>query len=96
MLSDSMTVVATDDHLATSIECETVILQLESGTYYGLNEVASHLWDLLQEPRTVAELHDELCTTYDVSAERCRRDVESTLTNLADIDLVELEPERSV
>lgn len=90
-LSDSTKVVATDDQLATSVDGETVILQLESGTYYGFNDVASRIWELIQEPRTVADVRDEILAEYDVSPDRCARDVASTLTDMADAGLVELE-----
>ncbi|RQH01241.1 PqqD family protein [Natrarchaeobius oligotrophus] len=90
-LSESDEVVASNDHLSTNIDGETVILHLDSGTYYGLNEVASEIWSRLQEPRTVGELCEEILATYEISPDRCTNDVESVLADLADADLVEIE-----
>ena len=39
---------------------EAVILNLEDGAYYGLNEVAARVWKIVQEPRTVGEIRDAL------------------------------------
>ncbi|RQG90975.1 PqqD family protein [Natrarchaeobius chitinivorans] len=93
-LSDSAEVVATDDHLATTIDGEAVILHLESGQYYGLNGVASSLWDSLQQPRTVAQLREYVSDEYDVSPEECTGDIDSILADFSEAGLVEIEPDR--
>ncbi|OVE85252.1 hypothetical protein B2G88_12520 [Natronolimnobius baerhuensis] len=89
-------VVATEDHLATTIDGETVLLELESGTYYGFNEVGSHLWELVQEPRTVESLCETIHAAYDdVSAEQCRRDVRDILHEMIDAGLIEVEADNN-
>ncbi|THE65156.1 PqqD family protein [Salinadaptatus halalkaliphilus] len=92
-ISASTTVVATDDQLSTTIDGEAVTLQVESGTYYGFNEVASRIWELLQEPRTVGEITETILAEYDVSPDQCRQDVESTVAEMATADLVETDPD---
>ena len=43
---------------------EAVILDLRKGIYYGLNEVGAQVWALIQQPRTISEIHDAIsaCT----------------------------------
>lgn len=90
-IAPSTVVVATENHLATTVEDETVLLELESGTYYGFNEVGSQLWDLVQEPRTVDALCEAIQSTYDdVSAEQCRRDVQTVLEEMDAAGLIEI------
>lgn len=92
-VTESTTVVATDEQLSTTIDGEAVILQLESGRYYGFNEVASRIWELVQEPRTIGEVRDEVLSTYDVSSDRCTQDVRSILSEMAAADLIEIDPD---
>src|SRR5450759_422120 len=56
------TVAAVKDQVSCALDEDTVILHLGSGTYYGLNAVGSTIWNLIQEPRTIAEIHVELPT----------------------------------
>ena len=70
---------------------ETVILHRDVGKYYGLNEVGTFIWELLQEPRSVDDLCQEVVTEYDVERDRCRTDIEDLLVELADNDLVRLD-----
>ena len=89
-ISESTTITVHDECLSTTIDGETVILHVDSGTYYGLNEVATYLWDALEHGRSVAELRDDILEEYDVSPERCERDLESVLTTMAEADLIEI------
>jgi len=90
-LSSTTRVIASDTALSTTLDGEAVILETESGTYYGLNDVATQIWDTLDEPRTVAQLQESILEQYDVEADRVQRDLESVLTDMAANDLVEFE-----
>jgi hypothetical protein len=89
-LTTATTVVADDDALSTTIDGETVILHPDVGKYYGLNEVGTFVWELLQEPRSVDELCREVVDAYEVDRDRCRPDVEDLLVKLVEKDLVRL------
>jgi hypothetical protein len=89
-LTTTTTVVAADDALSTTIDGETVILHPDVGKYYGLNEVGTFVWELLQEPRPVDELCREVVDAYEVDRDRCRSDVEDLLVELVEKDLVRL------
>lgn len=90
-LTTSTTVVAAENSLSTTIDGETVILHPDVGKYYGLNEVGTFVWDLLQEPRSVEQLCQEVVDVYDVERERCRTDIEDLLVELVENDLIRLE-----
>lgn len=90
-VTESATVVATDNALATTIDGEAVILETESGTYFGLNEVATYIWDHIQDEQTVTELRDSILDQYDVTPERCNRDLEETLQTMETKGLVAVE-----
>lgn len=56
-----------------------VMMDIMSGKYYNLGEVGGRIWELLEEPSSVSALVEKLTAEYDVSAERCRADIEPFL-----------------
>ena len=69
---------------------ETVILELESGTYFGLDPVGARMWELMGEGRTFGQLCDIVMQEYEVSRERLEEDVTTLVQQLADRRLVTL------
>lgn len=84
------TVAAAKDQVSAELADEIVILSLRSGRYYGLGEVGGRIWDLLREPRSVAQICDVLVEEYDVPREPCERDVVALLEQLASNGLIEV------
>lgn len=84
-------VVASQNPVSANLAGEAVILDPDSGMYYGLNEVGARVWELIQDPKTVDEIRDALLTEYEVEPERCERDLFALLQNLADKGLVEID-----
>jgi Coenzyme PQQ synthesis protein D (PqqD) len=83
-------VVAISDQVSTDLAGKTAILNMRNGTYYGLDEVGSRIWHLLQDGRHVGELRDVLLQEYDVEPDRCERDLLALLQQLADQGLIEV------
>jgi len=76
--------------LSQEVNGETVLLDLEGESYFGLNEVGTRIWQLLQSEQTVAEALDTLSDEYDVSREQLESDVSDLLGKLSDAGLVSL------
>jgi len=89
-IPDTATVVAAKDLLASEFGSEFVILNLQDGVYYGLEDVGARLWTLLQRLVAVATMRDVLVSEYDVDPGRCQRDLLALLTELASRGLVEV------
>ena len=83
-------IIASPEQVSCDMGGEAAILNLKSGTYYGLDPVGARIWNLLQQPRTVGELRDILITEYDVDAARLESDIRALLGRLADNQLVEI------
>jgi hypothetical protein len=81
-------VVANPDAMTSSVGIETVILHFTAGTYFGLDEVGTRIWELVQERRSVREIRDALLEEYDVDEERCDQAVRSLLASLAEHGLI--------
>ena len=54
---------------------ETVILNLASGTYFGLDPVGARMWELMSAGHSLAEIRDRLLEEYEVEAERLEQDL---------------------
>ncbi len=74
--------VAPTDQLAAhpSVICrelsgETVLLNLESGVYYGLDTVGTRVWQLLMQGCTIAAVCETMAEEYDVASDVLRDDV---------------------
>lgn len=70
------------DVVSRVLDGEAVLLDLASGTYFGLNEVGTRVWELLEQPRTPAELRAALLAEFDVSEDVLARDLEELLGTL--------------
>jgi hypothetical protein len=60
----------------------TVLLDGRSEEYFALDEVGSRIWALLDQPRTVDAIADELTRIFDAPADRIRQDVVDLLVRL--------------
>ncbi|HVQ13044.1 MAG TPA: PqqD family peptide modification chaperone [Vicinamibacterales bacterium] len=87
-ISDSATVVAAGDLLASEFGDELVILDLRDGVYYGLEDAGAQIWSLLQKPVSVAEIREALVAAYEVEPARCEQDVRALLAELETRGLV--------
>jgi coenzyme PQQ synthesis protein D (PqqD) len=67
---------------------EVVLLNLQSGVYYGLDAVGSRVWQLLMDSRGIDDVCATLLDEYDVSAAALRADVERLVGELTDKGLV--------
>ena len=87
-LSNHVTVPA--QVMARTVGNETVILDLASGTYYGLDPVGARMWQLMTEGQTLAQLCTQMLDEYEVSQEDIERDVLALVQTLLDKQLVSL------
>ena len=84
-------VVATKNQVASDLAGEVVLLSLKTGMYYGLDRVGARIWELIQEPTSVAAVRDAIVSEYDVGPEQCQRDTLELLQHLAVEGLIEVD-----
>jgi hypothetical protein len=90
--SDS-TVVPTRRQVSADLGEEVILLHLENGLYFGLENVGARIWKLLQKPVRVKEIERALLEEYDVEPETCHAEVVNLLNKLIDQKLVEVTEE---
>ena len=72
-----------------SLEKDAVLLNLDSGTYYTLNEVGIFLWEHLNGDTPVRNLVEQVVEHYEVDPETARQDILELLEDLLREKLVE-------
>lgn len=86
---DSQVVIA-KDVVSCDLQEETAILNMKDGVYYGLDEVGTSIWKLIQKPVTIGDILKELLDTYDVDREECQSDIYDLLVEMAEKGLLEV------
>jgi hypothetical protein len=67
---------------------ETVLLDLESGTYFGLDGVGKLIWEKIGEGLTLGEVAEVIVSEYEVDEAQAQSDVIEFVTNLVERGLL--------
>jgi Coenzyme PQQ synthesis protein D (PqqD) len=86
----SFVVQPTQHQISLKMGDEEVILDHQSGEYYGLNATGAHIWQLLKEQKTIHEICDILLEEYDTTQETCEQYLIQLFQQLLDEGLVEI------
>lgn len=71
----SETVSISAEVMARSVGDETVLLDLTSGTYFGLDPVGARIWALMSEGKSLCAVCDVIQGEYDVTRDALEADV---------------------
>jgi len=84
-------IVASKDQVSCDLAGEAAILNLKNSVYYGLDPVGARVWNLIQEPKTLAEIRDTLLGIYDVDSLKLESDLRALLSELAEQGLIDIQ-----
>ncbi|GAB4523035.1 MAG: hypothetical protein Tsb0014_00150 [Pleurocapsa sp.] len=87
---------ASSNHLYSEIGEEAVILDINSGVYYGLNEVGVDIWNWLQEPKTATDILHLLLEEYEVTREQAEQDINEILQEMSSVGLINVVEKETV
>jgi hypothetical protein len=76
--------------LVRDVDREAVLLDLEAGTYFGLNGVGTRIWHLLEHDGRLRIVFDALCEEYEAAPDDIERDLLALVTRLVEARLGEL------
>ncbi len=75
--------------LSQAVHDELVLLDLDAGTYFGLNAIGARVWEGLARERSLTEVLGELLNVYEVSAARLETDVAALIDDLLERGLLQ-------
>ncbi|PHA03106.1 PqqD family protein [Bacillus pseudomycoides] len=84
-------VVQSKGNIVSDMDGEKVMLNVQKGKYYNLGEMGGEIWDLIEEPITVAQLVTTLISSYNVERIECEEQVLSFLELLFKENLIYIE-----
>lgn len=73
-----------EDVVCAKIDSHVVMMSVEDGLYYDINEAGGHIWSMIEKPLRISELCHLLRKTFDVAPVRCETDVMDFLQGLAE------------
>jgi len=76
--------------VSCELDGEAALLNVQSGEYYGLDELGASVWRMITQPCAVATIVQKITSEYAVDPERCGRDLISFIGELAAQSLVEV------
>jgi hypothetical protein len=72
-LDDALTIAP--DVMFRNLNDEAVLLDLKTGTYFGLNDVGARTWELILEHGRLSQVADRLMQEFDVDRMAVERDL---------------------
>lgn len=84
----AMRVSVPEDVLIRELDGESVILNLKSERYFGLDEVGTRMWEVLSTSETIADAYQTLLSEYDVVPEQLQIDLDNLLEQLIQNGLI--------
>jgi hypothetical protein len=89
-LSFDTKVTVPKDILVKEIRGESVVLNLDKESYFGLDKVGTRMWTALSKSESIRTAYDLLLERYDVEAEVLRRDLFNLVQTLVGHGLLEV------
>ena len=89
-ISDDTLITRNTGLLAAAVHDETVMMDIESGRYYGLDDIGSAIWQRLEAPCQFGTLIDSLVADYDADRAVIAEDVRKLLSIMAEHKVVVL------
>ena len=89
-IADSTIVSRSPSVLTAEVNGETVMMSIEQGQYFGLDDIGSDIWTRLEPPCAFADLIDRLAADYDADRASIATDVRALLETMAERDIVRL------
>lgn len=92
MISFSQRITIPSEVLVRQIAGESVLLNLQTETYFGLDEVGTEMWQALTTADTIEQAFASLLEMYEVDEAVLRADLIALIEELVDCGLVNLAP----
>ena len=74
--------------LSTTLDEETILLDLETGSYFGLNETGARIWTLLDGRRDTQTVSSLVANEFDIDPEAADRETRTFLGRLGLLKLI--------
>ena len=91
MISLQQKVTLSKEVLSQEVDEETVLLDLKSESYFGLDEVGTRIWQLLNNGCNLQGVFETLLAEYEVDEKQLDKDLQSHIAQLVEAGLISLD-----
>lgn len=81
-------VVRNPNSVFTDMDGDTVIMSIEQGNYYGMSDVGTLVWKMLEQPKSIREIVQAVRMEYTVDESTCQNDLFEFIEDLIKNGLV--------
>lgn len=90
-IQDNSIIKRNGDIVFNKLDDEIVMMSIKNGQYYGLDEIATSIYEMTETPVTFGNLIAQLLEHFDIDEKTCRKDVEVFLLQLESKEIVIIE-----
>ena len=90
MKIESKKITISEEALSQEVNGETVILDLKSESYFGLDEVGTRIWQLLLENGDVKKVFDVMLDEFDVDEDQLEADINKLINDMVKNGLLQI------
>ncbi|MBI3589993.1 MAG: PqqD family protein [Candidatus Melainabacteria bacterium] len=90
IISEDSILTVSSNQLSCDLSGESVILNHKDGVYYGLDNLGTEVWNIIQTPKKLKEVKSYILELYDVDARQLECDLIELVKNLEESGLVEV------
>ena len=77
-----------EGQVSTVVDGKAVLMSVDNGKYYNMDEIATRIWALIETPTAVSAVCDQLVKEFEVDRATCEQDVLRLLESLLKNDLI--------
>jgi Coenzyme PQQ synthesis protein D (PqqD) len=92
MINKSLKYQLAPEVLSQGIDAETILLDMKSENYFGLNDVGSQVLEILKTGTDLETLMDGMLKIYDVERTILKKDIAELLQELLNAGLIQTVP----
>ena len=89
-ITDATVISRSPSVLTAEVDGEIVMMSIEQGRYFGLDDIGSDIWKRIEPPCSFAALIDGLTADYEADRAAIAADVQVLLDRMAEQDVVRL------
>ena len=83
------TVIARNDSILFSgLDDEILMMSIDNGEYYKLDEMGACIWAMLEEPSAISDLCNVLMSEFDIDLDTCRQDVLEFVNDMYSMEVI--------
>jgi hypothetical protein len=90
VIGDATVIIRSPSVLTAEVDGEIVMLSIERGHYFGLDDIGSDIWKRIDPPCSFSDLVDRLAADYVADRATIAADVRTLLGRMAEQDAVRL------